>query len=291
MTVGRKDVAAFLGRRNFKGIYTKNILARTPAYAKFDRATKYVTSFPVKPWHHLGARLIDWQKVFDPSNIKPSRQPFPNNEYTKSNELIGSSLRKTILDAHAAGESTQKLSFRLGISMPRIDAVIRLEKVRKQMEEEDKITPEMKRLNRHMVALFDEIKVTDKGVPYQPTENLTEIPIPRETRTQRFQSIAESEPFGPVDAAKVLGIQPAAKTLEKLIQVTEEAENKVVHKSENLSFFAPRLEGETKLFRFTNAEVGNVGFRYGAARDDRKHARKVVYRPDGSKTYPLPVHS
>lgn len=120
----------------------------------------------------------------------------------------------------------------------------------------------------------------------RPTDELSEILMPNETRTQRFISIAESEPFGPVDAAKVLGIDSATTLLDKITSVDH------VHDKDNKTkvartdaFIAPQLNGEKAVFRFSAAKVGQVGYRYGAARDDQKHNRKVKYNSIGEKTY------
>lgn len=143
-----------------------------------------------------------------------------------------------------------------------------------------------------MRSLFDEIPTNEDGLPYRAVDNLTEIPMPKETRQQLFQSIAESEPFGPVDAANVLGIEPAKTTLEKLTDV-ESAESTTESRTSKSqrSFFAPQLEGERHLFRFTDAKVGKVGYHYGSARDDQKSARSVRHKADGKRAYPLPEHS
>lgn len=145
---------------------------------------------------------------------------------------------------------------------------------------------------RTMRSLFDEIPTDANGLPYRAVDNLTEIPIPKETKQQLFQSIAESEPFGPVDAANVLGIEPAKTTLEKLTDVESvevTADSKAL--KTRRSFFAPQLEGERHLFRFTDAKVGKVGYHYGSSRDDQKSARKVRHMPNGQRNYPLPEHS
>lgn len=145
---------------------------------------------------------------------------------------------------------------------------------------------------KSMTSLFEEIPVNDKGLPVSAVDNLTEIPMPKETRKQMFQSIAESEPFGPVDAANILGIEPAATTLEKLTNVEVESEQVESKKPKSRdSFFAEQLEGERHLFKFTDAKVGKVGYHYGASRDDQKSARRVEHLPDGSVRYPLPEHS
>lgn len=117
-------------------------------------------------------------------------------------------------------------------------------------------------------------------------DDLTEIPVPDETRHQRFMNVAESEPFGPIDAAKVLNIEPAAETLEKLSQHGNQAHVKSSLTNEKeVSFLGPQLEGEQALFKFTNAKAGDVGHRYGASRPDRRHARKVRYTATGQMVY------
>lgn len=134
MTVGRRDLQKFLGAKNFKGYYTKNPLATTPAYAKFNNRTSYPTAWPIKSWHRQGKRLVDWSQVFASANCDPTNQPFAENKFTKSNRLIGDGLRAALLSEHANGATTQQLSFKYGIAVPRVDAVIRLAEVQKEME-------------------------------------------------------------------------------------------------------------------------------------------------------------
>lgn len=133
MTVPRRDLAAFLGKKNFKGIYTKNPLATTPAYAKFDRSKIFTSSYPIRGSHRVGARLTNWEQVFSERNVRRTRQPFDNNQFVKCNELIGSDLRAYILKAHENGESSQQISFNLGISVPRVEAVIKLAGIHQTM--------------------------------------------------------------------------------------------------------------------------------------------------------------
>lgn len=137
-------------------------------------------------------------------------------------------------------------------------------------------------------------------IRYQPdetgklpaTDDLTEIPMPPETRSQRFISIAESEPFGPVNAAHVLDIEPASKLLEKITSIDIIHHEDSAPKTKELGsqetivgFTADVLKGEKAVFKFTNAKVGQVGFRYGAARDDQKHNRKIRYNSIGEAKY------
>lgn len=144
-------------------------------------------------------------------------------------------------------------------------------------------------MSRLMASMFPEIPVNERGVPLGRVDNLTEIPIPSQTRHQRFLTIAESEPFGPIDASKVLNIEPASETLQKLTTETQEAEDSSAASSRdskgNVVFYSQILDGEKTKFRFTSAKVGQVGHRYGASKDDRKHARKVKFIANGQMVY------
>lgn len=293
MTVPQQDFARFLGKKNFKGLYSKNPLARTPFHHKFDRETMFLGSYPVTDRQRMGARMTDWSKVFDEKNVQRTRQPFPQNSLTKTNRRIGEKLRGAILADHAAGRTVQELSFKYGIVVPRIDAIVRLTEVRQKMRESKVVTKDLQKLNKTMDSLFEEIPTDDSGHPIRSAkDNLTEIPIPEETHQQIFQSIAESQPFGPVDAADVLGIEPAAETLKRLTEPQREHQDTQDKKGKgSVSFFGPQYEQERNLWRFTNAKVGRVGYHYGSAKDDRKHGRRVTFNPDGTQAWPLPEHS
>lgn len=122
---------------------------------------------------------------------------------------------------------------------------------------------------------------------YQPpaeADNLTEIPTPHKTLHQRFLTISESEPFGPVDAAKIFGLEPAQRTLNKLTELNEVADNQIVR---NEVLVGTQKEGDRATFRFTKATLGSVGFRYGASRRDRKKDRAVGFDRSGRMIYTL----
>ena len=124
--------------------------------------------------------------------------------------------------------------------------------------------------------------------PRNNAENLTEIPIPKETLQSRFLTIAESEPFGPVDAAKEFNLEPAAVTLEKLSEGGEHSLHHEATQTKNDgSFIAPMHEGDKYAFKFTPVKVGKVGYRYGKVNRDNRKDRKVAYDAAGNKYYPL----
>jgi Eukaryotic mitochondrial regulator protein len=137
--------------------------------------------------------------------------------------------------------------------------------------------------------MFHVLKGNEDEIPFNPRDNLTEIPRPKVTNQQRFFTIAESEPFGPIDAAQVLGIEPAAETLDKLTQHTPESQDGSSKGGRSgkqaVAFYGPVYEGEKHVFRFISAKAGEVGYRYGASRDDRRHGRKVQFDQAGQRKY------
>ncbi|GMG35858.1 unnamed protein product [Ambrosiozyma monospora] len=122
-------------------------------------------------------------------------------------------------------------------------------------------------------------------------ENLTEIPIPEKTQQSRFLTIAESQPFGPVDAAKEFGLEPAAVTLQKLSETgahsAHTAGGSGAKSGSKKSFISPMKEGDRHAFRFTDAKVGQVGYRYGKVFRDNRKDRKIGFDAAGNMIYLL----
>lgn len=117
-------------------------------------------------------------------------------------------------------------------------------------------------------------------------ENLSEIPVPQRALSSRFLTIAESEPFGPVDAAKVLELEPAAQTLEKMGSISEHAENhNQPNGPANKVIYGEVREGDRSVFKFTESRVGKVGHRYGAGIRDNKKDRKIGFNEVGQMVY------
>lgn len=106
-------------------------------------------------------------------------------------------------------------------------------------------------------------------------------------------TIAESEPFGPIEAAKLLDLAPAGDVLKELQNVvsdqSELAEIELQKQKDAGLVFDVVNKTATKpkgvVFRFKKAEVGKVGHRYGAYKDDRKKSRKVVYDRLGNRQW------
>lgn len=113
------------------------------------------------------------------------------------------------------------------------------------------------------------------------SDDLSEIPTPHKTLHQRFLTIAESEPFGPIDAAKVLDLPVAKDTLYELSQINEDVEEVKV----NDVIVGKEKEGDRVNFKFTSARAGDVGFRYGASRRDTKKNRVIGFDASGKLCY------
>lgn len=121
---------------------------------------------------------------------------------------------------------------------------------------------------------------------YEPpveAENLTEIPTPERTLHQRFLTISESEPFGPVDAAKLFGLEPAQETLNNLTEFKEEVDSSNVKLNKVL--IGTERQNERTNFKFIHSKSGEVGLRYGASRRDRKKDRAVGFDREGKMVY------
>lgn len=122
---------------------------------------------------------------------------------------------------------------------------------------------------------------------YEPpvnAENLTEIPTPSKTLHQRFLTISESEPFGPLDAAKLFDLEPAQQTLDKLTELQDHA-NESSSLKVNKVLVGSQQQNDRHVFKFTHGKVGEIGHRYGASRRDTKKDRKIGFNSQGRMVY------
>lgn len=141
---------------------------------------------------------------------------------------------------------------------------------------QNKTTGELARFSSVMKKMFPIF------TPSKDADNLTEIPTPHKTLQQRFLTISESEPFGPVDAATVYDLEPALETLEKLTELKAEETKEVKLKKVVVGV---QKQGDDCEFRFTLATSGQVGYRYGASRRDTKKNRAVGFDTAGNMIY------
>ncbi|GMM34034.1 mitochondrial 37S ribosomal protein [Saccharomycopsis crataegensis] len=268
----RYQMSKFLGPKNYKGEYYLNKYYYPPQ----DHSPNYI-----KPIMERGDAMIK----DEPSSSSPYRrlpneaqklQPFPNNKYCKTNTFVSEDMRQKMFSQIEAGKTIQQIAYEFSISVGRIEALIRLNDIEKVWNQQKKISPSLKAMN---TSLYNMLPLYNQRKP----ENLTEIPVPAKTLRSRFLTIAESEPFGPVDAAKVMGLEPAAVTLEKLSRGHDEG--KADQEKKKVGFFAPVLQHEKSVFRFKDAKVGEVGIRYGKSNRDNKKDRKVGYNEIGQRIY------
>lgn len=125
-------------------------------------------------------------------------------------------------------------------------------------------------------------------------ENLSEIPVPKKTLLSRFLTVAENEPFGPIEASKIYNLPPAVDLLKKAAEVGDHSEHDFKLEEEKKQKAAEKIivaKGKKKdrfVFEFTKAKVGQVGFRYGTTNRDNKKDRKIDYDSTGKMIYALP---
>ncbi|KAH3664034.1 hypothetical protein OGAPHI_004748 [Ogataea philodendri] len=268
-TVFRKLMNEFLGEKNYKGQYFDNRLA----YLKQNNSTNYLDG----PASRSGVKLSEGPQAHRVSkDPKAVLRPFSLNRFTVTNTLVSKDMKQEIVADVESGKSLLAVAVKYKMKIPRVEAILKLNEIEKQFEASGKKTPDL--------ATF--ASVMNKAFPlYDPQEhgeNLTEIPIPSETLHSRFVTIAESEPFGPVDAAKEFGLEPAAETLRKVTEEGEDALNKRRQTRIQKTFVAPMHQGDTTAFKFTDVKVGQVGFRYGKPYRDNRKDRKYAFDNAGN---------
>ncbi|KAG7877795.1 hypothetical protein KL937_004308 [Ogataea polymorpha] len=279
-TVFKKLMDEFLGHKNYKGQYYDNRFA----FLKQNHSTNYIDRRFAEGKTKLFAEQSEEGGAYEErplSEPKDQLRPFSLNRFTVTNTMVSKDMKKQLVsEVLDEGKPLLEVAVKYKMKIQRIEALVKLHQIEMQYQEEGKITPTMEKFADVMYKAFPLFDPEAHG------ENLTEIPIPSETLHSRFVTIAESEPFGPVDAAKEFGLEPAAETLRK---VTEEGEhalsvtnNTKVHKT----FVAPMHEGDRVAYKFTDVKVGEVGFRYGKPYRDNRKDRKYAFDNAG-KMYPV----
>lgn len=275
----------FLGPKNFKGDYYLNKYA----FANQNHSTNYID-----PSSERGNALIkvkrestdakkDGEVDFSEGagrrgRVRQPLQPFPMNSHCFTSLQISREMKDQIVnDVINLKMSSQNVALKYGLKIQRIEALVKLHEVEQRWTEAGKVTKDMKKFSDVIYGMFP---------LYDPTknaENLTEIPIPEATKQSRFLTIAESEPFGPVDAAKEFGLEPAAVTLKRLSEGGEHSSStKEANKSKDAkSFIAKMYKGDHSAYRFTDVKVGKIGYRYGRPFRDNRRDRKVGYDAAG----------
>ncbi|CAN3500929.1 small ribosomal subunit protein mS45 [Diutina catenulata] len=261
-----RALKGWLGPKNIRGEYYRN---------------RYY--YPLQE-HKSNYIVVDGQTVVDstyqPRHIANHTQPFPLNPACKTALMLPRELKtKIIREIKENGLHHQEAAHKYGVFMQRVEAVTRLQEIEDDLRAKGKISADMDKFDDVMYRMFP--------LYHPPTnaDNLTEIPTPHKTLAQRFLTIAESEPFGPVDAAKLLDLPVAQDTLHKLTDLDPEEQAAARPHTEKTVVVGKEKEGDRTQFKFTKGSIGNVGFRYGASRRDKKKDRAIGFDAEGKMVY------
>lgn len=285
-TVFKRLMDQFLGPKNYKGEYYLNKYT----YPKTNCSTNYID-----PRGERGDALLKVANEFDDVedtegdnrgrnfSRKHNLQPFPFNNHCFTNVQLSNETKIAIVNDILLNKmSSQQAALKYGLKIQRIEAILKLRKIEEEWEQLDLINGDMKKMAttiNQMLPVY---------TPGKHSENLTEIPVPKETKQSRFLTIAESEPFGPIDAAKEFGLEPAAVTLQKLSEGGEHSSHQA-NATGNVSkaFLAESQPQDRVLFKFTPVKTGKTGFRYGKVNRDNRKDRLIAYDAAGKLYYPL----
>ncbi|QPG76969.1 hypothetical protein FOA43_004363 [Brettanomyces nanus] len=293
-TVFKRLMDEFLGPKNYKGDYYLNKYA----YPNQNHSTNYIDPSSERGNSLLKAKQRDAVSSTEKTEegVDFSRdegghgrqrrplQPFPMNSHCFTDVQISKEMKEQIVnDVVKLKMPSQNVALKYGLKIQRIEAIVKLSQVEDSWKKAGLITKDLQRMSDVMYNMFPLYDASKNG------ENLTEIPIPEETTQSRFVTIAESEPFGPVDAAREFGLEPAAVTLQKLSEGGEHSahSNRASHGTDTKSFVAKMHEGDRSAFRFTDVKVGQVGYRYGKSFRDNRKDRKIGFDASGKMVYLL----
>ncbi|CCH59482.1 hypothetical protein TBLA_0B06590 [Henningerozyma blattae CBS 6284] len=289
----RHAMFQFLGPRNYKKEYVHNKYfapPKTPNTTNFirpDLERGIVLRNPVTQ-QPLIYDTVNKKLSSAPSNsISSSKnssgefrrqlQPFPQNPHCHTNYIVTEELKARIYeDIHTEGLSPQQVSLKYGLKVARVEAIDRLYKIEQNWENHGRIKGSLKKMANTMENLFPIFRENITK------ENLSELPVPTSALTSRFVTLPESQHFGALEAAEILGLEPAETTLKKLSEVDPTAENTT---KKHKVVYGEVRQGDRSLWRFQEAKVGHVGVRYGRSNRDNKTDRKIGFDSLGRMIY------
>ena len=290
----------FLGPKNYKGEYVLNKyndlpINHKPNYLKPLQESGISLRNPLngKPLQeNMRGKLEEFNPYLNRrynsqrDEEKNLLKPFPLNPYCKTNYMVSDETKLEIFDdIENKGMSTQQVSQKFGLKIPRVEAIVRLLKIETNWNNKNLINKDLQRLSKtiyQMVPLFKPDLIKDR-------ENLSEIPVPPKTLKSRFVTIAESEPFGPIDAANVLELEPAMETLQKL---STEGEHSAGHlqtqkkqQKKHKIVLAELKKGDRSRLKFKDIKAEKVAYRYGSVLRDNKKNRSIGFNELGHMVY------
>lgn len=135
----RSDLRRFLGPRNYKGFHKLNPFF----FPSANHQTNYVSQYPIRVSHRDG-KGVNWMKVFVDGKNSPRRPvgvtsstPFATNPHTVTNKVVPQNMKNDIFQDLESGKlSAQEASIKYGLSVPRVEAIVELERVRRKWDTE-----------------------------------------------------------------------------------------------------------------------------------------------------------
>ncbi|KAI8990934.1 eukaryotic mitochondrial regulator protein-domain-containing protein [Mycotypha africana] len=166
-------------------------------------------------------RFLEWIKGQGAKYSRPSEgstnylgdsYPFPKNPLFRPRPPLSDALRQEMYDLYisdSAKWTIRKLATKYGISLKRVEAVLKLKDAEKDMEKKGVIL--QRKFNKGMEKLMgvDQTQYTFR----EPL-----IDIQPHIGKPRFKILDEDQPFTPVDAAKALGRTPFQELQKRTIE-------------------------------------------------------------------------
>ncbi|KAI5802653.1 eukaryotic mitochondrial regulator protein-domain-containing protein [Pyronema domesticum] len=230
-------------------------------------------------------------------------RPFPLNPFFRSHPVLSEELKNHIHElVTVRGRSVRSVSARLGVSLERVGAVVRLKEVEKKWIEEGK--PVATYLTKALHTMLKVTPLSDKESKQSRQEfheGLQDMVSHPFSHRQAFIPVSESRTFTRADAGHEFGLPPTEEAVPHpdLVKITKEralglddsvrlqlqiardnAAVKELKKEEErkkkLNTPAKVVERGRFVWRLQKAETGKVGFRYGIPHMDRKKGQVKI---------------
>ncbi|KAK9459288.1 mitochondrial 37S ribosomal protein mS45 [Lipomyces oligophaga] len=312
-TIPRAQMLEFLGPKALNGDHSSNPFC----YSPWNQQPKYLPHMKALNRRFTAYDLMQ-KSPSDPLDQTRSTRlaneasllPFPNNSYVRTAFQLSDSLKQSLIQAFRRGDNITSISSKYGVKKERIDAIVRLDEIEKQMEKNDEITPDMTRFSTRMSFMFPvtDARMADPGFrendnslafeqaitrqQYRSTpsnldptgdRNVDEFTPPPEAETSLFHLLPEGVPFTSADAAKLLEVdlpedyirESRDLKLRRVLSFDSKTDVDEVLKQYHGHEIAVSKEPRF-VWTASPAKSGVIGYRYGNLKDKRRNRPRLL---------------
>ncbi|CAG8545288.1 6408_t:CDS:2, partial [Acaulospora morrowiae] len=170
--------------------------------SKTSQVRRRIKRFLFKEFLAQEGKLYEMPKYNGPNYLGSSNCPFPMNPYFKAQPPLSDTFKEVVWDMFMQGSTIREIGTKMGISLKRVEAILKLKKLEKDMIAQGLTI--QRNFTSHMEKMLGARSILSEEL----SDTLPQVGRPK------FYLTDEGETFKPEDAAKILK-RPTLAVLEE----------------------------------------------------------------------------